>query len=345
MKIFNLKNSNGASVSITDAGAAVQSLIVPDRNGKLEDVVLGFDSPEEYLTKNDPYLGVIVGRYGNRIDEGKFSLGGKSYRVTINDGTNHLHGGINGFSKKIWIAEKLKSNLGDAVKLVYQSKDMEEGYPGNLSLTVIYTLTAANELRIDYEATTDKETILNPTHHSYFNLTGNPRNTILDHVIMINAEKYTPVNKKLIPTGELASVENTPLDFRKPVEVGLRIDDDNEQLKIAGGYDFNWVLSESIASRNDYSGVIRNAASAFDKSSGRLMEVFTDQPGIQFYSGNFLNGTVNGKAGIAYNRRCGLCFEAQHFPNSPNEKSFPSTVLKPGEIYKQTTIYKFSVLR
>ncbi len=335
MKIFKLKNSNGVSVSITDVGAAVQSLFVPDKNGKLDDVVLGFDTPEEYLTKNDPYLGVIVGRYGNRIDEGKFSLGGKSYHVTINDGTNHLHGGVNGFSKKIWIAEKLKNNLGDAIKLVYQSKDMEEGYPGNLSLTVIYTLTDSNELRIDYEAATDKETILNPTHHSYFNLTGNPQNTILDHAVTINAEKYTPVNKKLIPTGELTNVENTPLDFRKPAEVGLRIDDDNEQLKLAGGYDFNWVL-------NDYTGSVRKSASAFDKFSGRLMEVFTDQPGIQFYSGNFLNGTVKGKDGIAYNRRCGLCFEAQHFPNSPNEKSFPSTVLKPGEVYKQTTIYKFT---
>ena len=337
MKIFNLKNSNGITVNVTDAGAAVQSIIVPDKNGKFEDIVLGFDSPEEYLTKNDPYLGVIVGRYGNRIDEGKFSLGGKSYQVTINDGTNHLHGGVKGFSKKIWNAEKIKSSIGEAVKLEYQSSDMEEGYPGNLTLSVVYTLTNANELRIDYEATTDKETILNPTHHSYFNLTGNPQNTILEHVVMINADKYTPANKKLIPTGELASVENTQLDFRKPLEVGFRIEDENEQLKFAGGYDFNWVL-------NDYTGSVRKAASAFDRTSGRFMEVFTDQPGIQFYSGNFLNGTVKGKGGIAYNRRCGLCFEAQHFPNSPNEKSFPTTVLKPGEVYRQTTIYKFSVL-
>ncbi len=337
MKILTLKNSNGITVNITDAGAAVQSLIVPDKNGKLEDIVLGFDSPEDYLTKNSPYLGVIVGRYGNRLDEGKFSLKGKSYQVTINDGPNHLHGGVNGFSKKVWEAEKIKRDSGETVKLVYQSEDMEEGYPGNLSLTVLYTLTQSNELRIDYEATTDRETILNPTHHSYFNLTGNPQSTILDHAVMINADRYTPVNKNLIPTGELASVEDTPLDFRKPLEVGLRIEDENEQLKYAGGYDFNWVL-------NNYNGSVRKAASAFDNASGRFMEVLTDQPGIQFYSGNFLNGTVKGKGGIAYHRRCGLCFEAQHFPNSPNEKSFPSTALKPGEVYKQTTIYKFSVL-
>jgi len=336
LKILSIKNSGGIKADITDAGAAVQSLVVPDKNGKLGDVVLGFDSPEEYLNKNDPYLGVIVGRYGNRIDEGKFTLGGKSYQVTINDGTNHLHGGVNGFSKKVWNAEKINNDLGEAVKLVYQSKDMEEGYPGNLTLSVIYTLTDENELRIDYEASTDKETILNPTHHSYFNLTGNPQNTILDQVVMINADKYTPVNKNLIPTGELASVENTPFDFRKPLEVGHHIEDENEQLKFAGGYDFNWVL-------NDYTGSVRKAASVFDRVSGRYMEVFTDQPGIQFYSGNFLNGTVKGKGGIAYHRRCGLCFEAQHFPNSPNEQSFPSTVLKPGEVYKQTTIYKFSV--
>ena len=337
MKILNLKNSNGITVNITDAGAAVQSLIIPDRNGKFEDVVLGFDSPEKYLTGNDPYFGVIVGRYGNRIDDGKFTLNGKSYQLTINDGTNHLHGGVHGFSKKVWEAEKIKNNLGEAVKLVYQSKDMEEGYPGNLILSVVYTLTGSNELRIDYEATADKETILNPTHHSYFNLTGNPRNTILDHVVMIKADRYTPVNRKLIPTGEVISVEDTPLDFRNPLEVGFRIEDDNEQLRFAGGYDFNWVL-------NDFNGAVRKAASVFDRLTGRFMEVFTDQPGMQFYSGNFLNGSIKGKDGIAYHRRCGLCFEAQHFPNSPNEKSFPSTVLKPGEVYKQTTVYKFSVL-
>lgn len=337
MKSFNLKNSNGVSVNIIDAGAAVQSLIVPDKNGKLDDIVLGFSTHEEYLNNNDPYFGVIVGRYGNRIDEGKFSLSGKTYQLTINDGPNHLHGGVNGFSKKVWDAEQIKSNLGDAVKLVYHSKDMEEGFPGNLTLKVIYTLTNENELRIDYEAETDKETVLNPTHHSYFNLTGDFRNTILNHKVCIYADRYTHVNKKLIPTGELACVDGTPLDFRKPAEIGLRIDDNNEQLKLAGGYDFNWVL-------NDYTGKVRKAASAFDSSSGRLLEVFTDQPGIQFYTGNFLNGKVKGKNGIAYQYRCGLCFEAQHFPNSPNEKSFPSTVLKPGEVYRQTTIYKFSVL-
>jgi len=337
LKRFNLKNSNGINADIIDAGAAVQSLFVPDKNGNYEDIVLGLETPEEYLSNNDPYFGVIVGRYGNRIDEGKFSLGGKSYQLTINEGTYHLHGGVNGFSKKIWSTEKIKSNLGDAVKLVYHSKDMEEGYPGNLTLTVIYTLTEANELRIEYEASTDKETVLNPTHHSYFNLTGNPQNTILGHEVMINADKYTPVNKTIIPTGELASVMNTPMDFRKPTEIGLHIEDDNEQLKIAGGYDFNWVI-------NDFTGKVRKAASAFDSNSGRLLEVFTDQPGIQFYTGNFLNGKAIGKNETAYKYRCGLCFEAQHFPNSPNEKSFPTTVLKPGEVYKQTTIYKFSVL-
>ncbi len=333
--IYTLTNSKGAIVRITNYGAIVQSIYMPDRNGKLGDVVLGYDSLDQYI-KNNPYFGAIVGRYGNRIKNGRFTLNGKSYQLTINNGNNSLHGGINGFDKKVWKVEEVKSKLGPALKLTYHSKDGEEGYPGNLTLSVTYTLTNKNELKIDYYATTDKETILNPTHHSYFNLTANPENTILNHVLMINADKFTPIDSEFIPTGELRSVANTPMDFRKPTAIGLRINDNDTQLKNGKGYDHNFVL-------NNYNGKVRKAATVFDPSSGRLMEVFTDQPGIQFYSGNFLDGTIKGKNGIVYNHRTGLCLEAQHFPDSPNEKKFPSTVLKPGEIYKQTTIYKFAV--
>ncbi len=332
--IYTLTNKNGAKVSITNYGAIVQSLYVPDKDNKMLDVVLGLDSLKDYI-KLSPYFGAIVGRYGNRINKGKFKLNGKEYQLSINDGKNTLHGGIKGFDKRVWQAEEVKSDLGPALKLTYKSADMEEGYPGNLTLTVTYTLTNDNELRLDYNATTDKETILNPTHHSYFNLSGDPNNTILNEKLMIDAEKFTPIDDGLIPTGKLKDVAGTPMDFRQPTIIGSRINDNYEQLKFGHGYDHNWVL-------NDYNGSVRKVASVYDSTSGIFMEVYTDQPGLQFYSGNFLNGTITGKKGIVYKQRTGLCLEAQHFPDSPNEKDFPPVTLKPGDVYKQTTYYKFS---
>lgn len=334
MNIFTLKNSKGAEARITNYGAIIQSLNMPDRDGKYEDIVLGFDSIDQYIRRN-PFFGAIVGRYGNRIKKGSFVLDGKPYQLTINDGKNSLHGGTEGFDKKFWNVEEIKSNLGSALKLTLTSPDGDQGYPGNLTLTVIYTLTNNNELRIDYHAATDKTTILNPTHHSYFNLTGNPDNSILNNLLMINADEFIPVDGESIPTGELKSVANTPMDFRKPAKIGLRINEDNEQLKNGKGYDHNFVL-------NDYTGKVRFVASVYDPYSGRFMEVLTDQPGLQFYSGNFLDGTLTGKGGIVYKHRCGLCLEAQHFPDAPNKKNFPPVILKPGEVYNQTTIYKFS---
>lgn len=335
VEIYTLTNDSGDKVKITNYGAIVQSLFVPDRNNKLEDVVLGYDSLSGYMKVN-PYFGAIVGRYGNRIGKGIFSLDGETFQLSINNGNNHLHGGVNGFDKKVWDAEEVKSDLGPALRLTYFSADMEEGYPGNLTLSVTYTLTNDNELRIDYSATTDKKTILNPTHHSYFNLTGNPNNTILDHKLMIDADKFTPVDNELITTGELTDVEGTPMDFREPTSIGLRINNDNEQIKFGGGYDHNWVL-------NNYDGAVHKVASLYDSTSGRFMELFTNEPGLQFYSGNFLDGSINGKNGVVYNYRRGLCLEAQHFPDSPNKKNFYPVVLNPGEVYEQTTIYKFSV--
>ncbi len=334
MDIYTLKNSKGAEVRISNYGAIVQALYMPDRNGNFEDIVLGYDSLDPYI-KNNPYFGAIVGRFGNRISKGKYTLDGKSYQLTINNGQNSLHGGKNGFDKKVWDAKEVKSKLGAALKLTYISPDGEEGYPGNLTLSVLYTLTNKNELKIEYYAATDMPTILNPTHHSYFNLSGNPGNTILNNIIKINAGKFTPIDSEFIPTGELRSVVNTPMDFRKPTAIGSRINKDDEQLKNGKGYDHNFVLI-------NYNGKVRKAASLFDPLSGRYMEVYTDQPGLQFYSGNFLNGTIIGKRGITYNYRCGVCLEAQHFPDSPNEIKFPTVVLRPGEEYHQTTIYKFS---
>jgi aldose 1-epimerase len=333
--LFTLKNQNGSEVKITNYGAIVVSLLVPDRNGKLGDVVLGYDSLDGYV-KDKSFLGTIVGRYGNRIAKGRFTLDGKEYQLDINDGENSLHGGSQGFFKKLWDAEPIESKTDPALKLTYLSKDGEEGYPGDVTITVTYTLTKDNELRIDYVATTDKPTILNPTHHSYFNLSGDPTKTILDEDLMINADKFTPIDKGLIPTGILENVINTPMNFLKPTQIGLHINDNNEQLKFARGYDFNWVL-------NNYNKKVRLAATVYDSSSGRFMEVLTDQPGLQFYSGNFLDGSVIGKKGIKYNYRTALCLEAQDFPDAPNKPNFPSAILRPGETYRQTTIYKFSI--
>ena len=338
VNIYTLTNKNGMTVKIINYGAAVVSLTAPDRNGKHEDVVLGYDNLEGYETDNS-YFGAIVGRYGNRIGKGKFKLDGKEYQLSINNGENHLHGGTNGFNKKVWDVVDYKNETdGSFVTMKYISKDGEEGYPGTVELAVCYTLTKDNELSIDYTALSDKNTVINPTHHSYFNLTGDPNKTILDHELMIDADKFTPVDKGLIPTGKFEDVTNTPMDFRKPVKIGDRINENYEQLKFGLGYDHNWVLNK----QQELEPAI---ASVYEPASGRFMEVRTDQPGLQFYCGNFLDGKVKGKNGIMYKYRTGFCLEMQHFPDSPNKPDWPSTVLKASnnEPYRQTTIYKFSV--
>jgi aldose 1-epimerase len=332
---YTLKNAGGVEVRIINYGAIVTSIRVPDHDGKLADIVLGYDSLSGYLGDN-AFLGAIVGRYGNRINKGRFKIDGQEYQVTVNDGENHLHGGKIGFNKVLWDAKVGPPAAEPALALTYISPDGEEGYPGTVTLTVTYTLTNENELRIDYEGKTDKPTILNPTHHSYFNLTGNPIETILNHELIIDADKITPVDAGLIPTGELADVANTPFDFRKPQKIGLRINEPNEQLQFGHGYDHNWVL-------NNYDRTVHEVVELYEPLSGRLMEVFTDQPGMQFYSGNFLNGTIRGKNGVQYQHRTGLCLEAQCFPDSPNKPNFPSVILRPGQVYHQRTIYKFSV--
>jgi aldose 1-epimerase len=331
--LFTLTNRNGLEAKITNYGGIVTRLAVPDRNGRLGDVVLGYDSLSSYVAKT-PYFGCIVGRYGNRIAKAKFKLDGKTVRLTVNDGPNQLHGGRAGFDKVLWTAEPSDSSA--AVKLTYASKDGEEGYPGNLTATVTYTLTDDNALRIDYEAVTDKPTVVNLTHHSYFNLSGDPSADALGTELTLLADTFTPVDGTLIPTGELRSVDGTPFDFRKPVKIGARIHMEDDQLKKGGGYDHNWVL-------NGWDGTLQIVAAAFDSVSGRLMEVLTTEPGMQFYSGNFLDGTITGKAGVVYRKRAGFCLESQHYPDSPNHANFPSTVLKPGETYKTTTVYRFSV--
>jgi aldose 1-epimerase len=330
---FTLANHSGCTANIINYGAIITSLVVPDRNGKLVDVVLGYDSLKGYLAGRS-YFGTIVGRFGNRIEKGQFELDGKKHQLATNDGENHLHGGIVGFDKVLWDAKAIESATDPAVELTYVSPDGEEGYPGKATLSVTYTLTAKNELRIDYKGTTDQPTIFNPTHHSYFNLSGSFANTILNHLLTIEADSCTPVNSKLIPTGEIASVENTPLDFRSATAIGARINEQNEQLVFGKGYDHNWVL-------RNYTGEARKAADLYEPNSGILMTVLTDQPGLQFYSGNFLDGSQKGK-GVAYQYRTGLCLETQHYPDSPNKPQFPNVVLKPGETYRQTTIYQFS---
>ncbi|MFA6598022.1 MAG: aldose epimerase family protein [Ignavibacteriaceae bacterium] len=337
VNVYTLKNANGMEAKIIDYGATVVSLTAPDKNGKYEDVVLGYDSLDGYV-KDKAYFGSIVGRYGNRIGKGKFNLDGKEYQLSINNGENHLHGGTEGFNKKVWtvIHTDVVEALGSAsITLNYKSKDGEEGYPGTVELTVKYTLTKDNELSINYIATTDKKTILNPTHHSYFNLSGNMHKTILDHEVMIDADKFTPVDVGLITTGAFAEVAKTPMDFRVPKKVGKEVDADFEQLKLADGYDHNWALNKAP-------NQLLKFASVYEPVSGRLMEVSTDQPGVQFYSGNFLDGSVKGKNGVMYARRTGLCLETQLYPDSPNKPEWPSPILEPGKVYNQTTVYKFS---
>jgi aldose 1-epimerase len=333
VELYTLTNSHGLKAKIMTYGAIVTSLQVPDRQGKIDDIVLGYNNLTDYLA-NNPYFGAIVGRYGNRIGKGKFTLDGVQYSLATNNGENHLHGGLKGFDKVLWKAEPVKQRDGVGVKLMYLSKDAEEGYPGNLNCTVTYTLTERNEVKIEYLATTDKPTVVNLTHHSYFNLTGCQRD-ILGHELMLNADRFTPVDAGLIPTGELRPVKGTVMDFTRATPIGTRIDSDYEQLKFGGGYDHNWVLNRTGP------GLIL-AARVYEPTTGRVLEVLTTEPGIQFYSGNFLDGTITGKGGIVYKHRYGFCLETQHYPDSPNKPNFPSTVLRPGEKYETTTIYRFS---
>ena len=327
----------GLEMSVITYGGIITSLKVPDKDGEYEDVVLGFDSLSQYEAGN-PYFGAIIGRYGNRIAKGKFSLDGTEYVLETNDGENHLHGGEKGFDKVVWDAEVAEDEDSVALKLSYTSPDMEGGYPGNLETVVTYTITSDNSLDIKYEATTDKKTIVNLTQHSYFNLSADFSEKILDHVVEINADQFLPVDETLIPTGELKPVEGTPFDFTEPKKIDAELDKEttNEQLKRGLGYDHCWVLNEQDSG-------LRFAASAYHAESGRFMEVFTDEPAIQFYIGNFLDGTLPAKGGGKYEKRTGFCLETQHYPDSPNQEGFPSVVLEPGEKYTSQTSYKFSV--
>ena len=335
--IYTLTNKRGTEVKITNYGGIITSLKVKDRNGKLDDIVLGFDNLDAYL-KGHPYFGALIGRYGNRIAKGRFTLNGHEYKLAVNNGENHLHGGIKGFDKVVWTGREMKTNAGPAVVLTYLSKDGEEGYPGNLNVRVVYTLTNNNEIKIDYAATTDKDTVTNLTHHSYFNLAGEGNGDILNHLVTINANRFVPTDAGSIPTGELRKVAGTPFDFLKPMAIGARINQDDEQLKLGNGYDHTWVI-------NGRAGTMRLAATAYEPGSGRVLQVWTTEPGVQFYTGNFLDGTLTGKSGKVYARRNGFCFETQHFPDSPNQPSFPTTTLRKGQTYKSTTIYRFSSRR
>ncbi len=331
--LYTLTNANGMTVNITNYGGIITKLTAPDKNGQWADVVLGFDSLAPYLSGH-PFFGALVGRYGNRIAKGKFKLNGQEYSLAINNGPNALHGGTKGFDKVIWKAIEIKQDSVVGLQLEYTSKDMEEGYPGNLTVKVVYTLDNENALTIDYTATTDKPTVVNLTNHSYFNLTGLKRD-ILDHEVTIASDSIVPVDTTLIPTGKLRAVEGTPFDFRKATKVGAGIDKiEDEQIKAGGGYDHCWVLKRS-------GDGLEKFATVKDPESGRVMEVFTTEPGVQFYTGNFLDGKLTGK-GATYSKRFGLCLETEHYPDSPNQPQFPTTTLSPGETYKTTTKYKFS---
>ena len=344
VSLYTLSNSHGMTVDITNYGGIVVRVVVPDRKNNFSDVVLGFDSLDGYTRdeyiKNCPYFGAIIGRYANRIAYGRFKIGDKEYKLAINNTPGgipcQLHGGIKGFDKVVWKADTSMENNVPQLKLHYLSKDGEEHYPGNLALTVTYSLTEDNELKIDYFATTDKATPVNLTNHSYFNLKGEGSGDILDHEVMINADRFTPVNRGLIPTGELKEVKGTPFDFTSPHKIGERINENNEQLEYANGYDQNWVLSTGGED-------LKMAATAYEPQTGRFLEVLTTQPGLQFYTGNFLDGRFKGKSGKPYEFRNAFCLETQHFPDSPNHPEFPNTILEPGKEFRSTTIYRFSV--
>lgn len=327
VQLYTLSNSSGMEVKITNFGGIITSIKTPDKTGTFENVVLGFDNLDKYL-EGTPFFGAIIGRYGNRIAQGEFTLDGEKYTLAKNNGNNHLHGGEIGYDKVLWEASPKGKN---AVELSYLSKDGEEGYPGNLNITVVYTLTEQDELKIDYKATTDKATPVNLTNHSYFNLSGDPETLILDHTLQVDAANYTPVNRELIPTGEIAQVEGTPFEFTTPQEIGSRIND------VRGGYDHNYVLDKTT---NELTLI----ASLYDDQSGRKMEILTTEPGLQFYSGNFLDGSIIGSDGKKFEKYSALCLETQHFPDSPNQNTFPSTILRPENTYISSTIYKFSAI-
>lgn len=337
-RLFTLASANGLRADISDYGGAIVRLFAPDRAGTLADVVLGFDCVEDYA-RHSPYFGSLVGRCGNRIAQGRFTLDGIIYPLAQNNSPGgipcHLHGGVRGFDKVVWRAEQENTPAGPALRLTYRSRDGEEGYPGNLDVTVIYTLTADNAVRIDYFATTDRATPVNLTNHSYFNLAGHGAGSVLDHTLMLTASRYTPVNAGLIPTGEIAPVSGTPLDFRAPHRIGERIDAGHEQLRLAHGYDHNFVCDIPAPATPTL------IATARDPRSGRVLDVLTTEPGVQFYSGNFLDGSFTGKDGCVYSPRGGFCLETQHFPDSPNQPHFPSVILRPGTELRSTTLYRF----
>src|SRR5512138_258440 len=336
VELFTLRNSSGMEVKVTNYGGIITELKVPDRDGKLDDITLGYSSIDGYL-KSSPYFGAIIGRYGNRIGKAQFELDGKTYKLPANDGPNTLHGGTTGFDKVVWNAEPFEREGERGIVLTYTSPDGDQGFPGTLESRVTYTLTDKNELAFDYHATTDKPTVVNLTQHAYFNLGGDGSGDILGHELTVNADRYTPVDSGLIPTGELASVEGTPFDFRTKTAIGARIDADDEQIKRGGGYDHNYVLNRS-------GNGLELAARVEEPKTGRVMEVHTTEPGLQFYSGNFLDGTITGKNGHVYNKRNGICLETQHYPDSPNQSAFPSTTLNPGETYTSRTVYTFSTM-
>lgn len=332
---YTLKNTNGVELNVITYGGRITSLKVPNKAGKLENVVLGHNTIEGYLRADNPFFGALIGRYGNRIANGKFTLNGKEYNLATNDGVNHLHGGVNGFDRVVWTATPIEGKEDSTLKLTYKSIDGEEGYPGNLDVTVIYTLTKDNSVEVSYKATTDKSTVVNLTQHAYFNLTGDFSKDILNHDVVIDADTYLPVDATLIPTGEIRKVKETPFDFTESKKVGKEIKVNNEQLKRGKGYDHCWVL-------NGDNGEMRFVASAFDATSGRFMEIHSEEPAIQFYTGNFLDGSLPIPNGGTYAHRTGFCLETQHYPDSPNQEKFPSTVLNPGETYSTKTIFKFS---
>jgi aldose 1-epimerase len=341
VELFTLTNAHGIEVRLTNYGGIITSLKTPDRSGRFDDVVLGYDSLNGYL-RNSPYFGAIVGRYGNRIAKGRFTLDGTTYRLAVNNGPNSLHGGIRGFDKVVWNAEPFRNDGAEGVALEYTSADMEEGYPGTLRARVTYTLTDDNRLIVDYQATSDKPTPVNLTQHSYWNLAGDGSRDILAHVLTINADSMTPVDSTLIPTGEISPVAGTPFDFRTPMPIGARIDQrQNTQIRYGGGYDHNFVLNRGGAAADS----LLHAAHVAEPSTGRTLDIFTTEPGIQFYSGNFLDGTITGKAGHIYKHRYGLALETQHYPDSPNHPNFPSTILRPGQQYRSRTVFAFGVAR
>lgn len=330
--IYTLSNAKGSKARISNYGGLVVSLTAPDKNGNYSDITLGYDDLAGYL-KESPYFGALIGRFGNRIAKGQYTLNGQKYTCAVNNGVNSLHGGLKGFDKVLWNAKPITTSKGPALELTYVSKDGEEGYPGNLSVTAVYTLTDENALRVDFTATTDKDTVVNLTYHGYWNLAG--KGDILNHTVYLNADKFTPVDSTLIPLGELRPVKGTPFDFTTPTTIGARIGQDDEQLKFGGGYDHNWVI-------NNPNGKMTLQARVTEPTTGRILEVSSTEPGLQFYTGNFLDGKITGKNGIVYNYRNAFVMEPQHFPDSPNQPNFPSVVLKPGQVYKNSIEYKFS---